>query len=119
AGAARPRREEWLEQARSALGGYAGTVVVQLADHRVAHVAGAGGDNDARRLFLAVLPRVAHQIPDDLAQVPTIEDHQHVIGNPNHDVLFADMLGLRNLVAHRRHELAERDDFRLLAVAAI
>src|SRR5439155_24070304 len=68
--AARPRCEEWLEQARSRLGRYTGAVIIQLAYYCVAHVTVTRRDEDARRLFLAVLPCVAQQSPDDLAQVP-------------------------------------------------
>ena len=55
--------------------GNAGAVVGELADYRIAHVAGARGDADAAFLLLAMLPGVAHQVPDDLVQVPAIEHH--------------------------------------------
>ena len=70
---ARPRREERLEDLAAKLAGDAGPVIGELADDRIAHVSGARGDPDAAFLLLAVLPRVAHQVPDDLVQVAAVE----------------------------------------------
>ena len=53
----------------------------ELADHRIAHVAGARGDADAAFLLLAMLPGVADQVPDDLVQVPAVEHDAEVVGN--------------------------------------
>src|SRR6185503_12115032 len=47
---ARSRGEERLEDLGAELGRHARTIVAQLADHGVAHVAGARGDVNASRL---------------------------------------------------------------------
>src|SRR5438067_10959862 len=77
-GAAGSRGEKWLEDLSAQFRGNARTVIAELTNHRVAHVAGAREDADAAFLFLAVLPCVAQQIPGDLVHMSAIEDDQQL-----------------------------------------
>src|SRR4029079_13860161 len=71
-------REKRLDNLSAVFHGHPGSVVAELADDRVAHVARAGGDSNASFALLAVLPCVANEIPGDLAQMPAIEHDEEV-----------------------------------------
>src|SRR6185503_17291829 len=113
------RGEERLEDLAAELRRDAGTVVVELADDGVAHVARARHDANAAFLLLAMLPGVAHEVPHDLVEMPAIEDGKQLVGDDDHHAALRNVLRLHDLVAQRMHELAELDHLRLLAVAAI
>src|SRR6266545_4263084 len=119
AGAARSRGKKRLEDLPAQLRGNSLPVVVELQYYGIAHVPGARQDANAVFLLLAMLPRVAHQVPNDLIQVATIEDHQQVVGNLHDDAARRNRLGLNDLVDQRGHELDHGHDFGLLAVAAV
>src|SRR4029434_4269936 len=61
AGSTGSGREKRLEDLSAQLGGDSGTVVGQLANHGVTHVARARGDADAGVLFFAGPPRRADE----------------------------------------------------------
>src|SRR5271166_1481501 len=82
---ARPRREKWLEDLPPQLGRNPRTIIVEFAYYGIPHVTGAQHDADAAVLLLAVLPRVAHEVPDDLVEVAAVEHHQQVFRRPHHD----------------------------------
>src|SRR5450759_2954596 len=104
AGAARPRREEWLENLRPKLSRYARSVVRQLAYYGITHVSGTYHDADAGIFFLAMLPRIPHQIPYDLVQVPASEDHDQLRRGLNRHASGRDTLGLDDFLNQRMHE---------------
>jgi hypothetical protein len=66
-----------------------------------------------------VLPRVAHEVPQDLVEVAAVEDHDEVVGRDDLDAAGRDVLGLHDLLAQRAQEVGQRDRLRLLAVAAV
>src|SRR5213076_1391193 len=91
----------------------------QFAEHGVAHVTGARDNANTARGFLAMLPTVDHQVPDDLVQVAAIEEDHQVAGNLDHHGASRHLLGLDDFIDQRLHELTEGDHFGVLPVASI
>src|SRR5690349_18446705 len=116
---ARTGGEERLEDLRAELGRHARPIVAQLADHRIAHVAGACRDVDASRLAAAVLPRVAHEVPGDLAQMPAIEHDAKLAIDVDRHAARANAFGLHDLLGDRGDEVAKRYHLGLLTIAPI
>src|SRR5215471_21147946 len=111
--AAGPRGEERLEYLPPQLRRNARSIVVQLEYYGIAHVSGARDDANAAVPLLAVLPGVAHQVPDDLVQVATVERHKQIVRDPDRDASRGNALRLDDLLDERGHELVEHDRFGL------
>src|SRR5207248_2134152 len=95
------------------------SVVVELAYYGIPHVAGAGDYMDAAIFLMAMLPRIAHEIPEDLVQVTAVEQHLQVLGTLHDDAAGRYVLGLHDFLDERGDEVLADDHLRLLAVATI